>query len=208
MNVVFFIIVVLMLVMQIGMIASTKSTRVCIVKAGDVTIPQDRYTTINSAYKMFLYGKNISNKGLEMMAVRGNSAEDYHIYDHQYIWVQKYNSTEEKNSIKTHPMLVINITEDNLLYTTEEQSKYKLRKFVGYVNDLNSENWRCVYETYKDLIKISAEDFQVAYTHKANKYINCGYTGRFILSETKKNRVVTYSLHPVDTLYAYVRYAS
>ena len=61
--------------------------------------------------------------GLDYLYVYGNSMKDYNIFNGQYVFVDPYQTMDEKQSIQTHPVLVFDITEQKI------QSKYKLRKF-------------------------------------------------------------------------------
>ncbi|MCR4808629.1 MAG: hypothetical protein K5896_02070 [Prevotella sp.] len=135
------------------------------------------------------------------MYVNGNSMKDYDIYDGQQVLVLPYRD-EERNSISHFPVIVLNIQNGMWL-----DSKYKLRKFVGYV-DIAALDAKALYATYKNRIRISEERFTERIERKLSKL---GETeGRYILSETFKEKIqgYDYSLHPIDTLYAKVVYAN
>lgn len=137
---------------------------------------------------------------LSHLYVHGNSMKDYNIFNGQYVFVEPYNTMEAKQSIQTYPVLVFDITEQKI------QSKYKLRKFVSYIN-LNNVDWTNVYAESRSRIKISQEIFIQECVEKVNKLDNVNLD--YILSETfdeEKGRC-SYSLHPVETLYAKVKYA-
>ncbi|MDE5612602.1 MAG: hypothetical protein K2I90_11370 [Odoribacter sp.] len=126
--------------------------------------------------------------------------KDYNILNGQYIFVEPYKTMESKQSIQTYPVLVFEITEQKI------QSKYKLRKFVSYIKP-NNVDWDVVYTNNKSRIKISQQDFVQECSKKENRLKN--KESDYILSETfdeEKGRC-SYSLHPIETLYAKVKYA-
>lgn len=138
--------------------------------------------------------------GLKDLYVYGNSMKDYSILNGQYVFVEPYNTMNAKQSIQTYPVLVFDITEQKI------QSKYKLRKFVSYIK-IDNVNWKNVYEENRSRIKISQEIFISECIEKVKKLDNVSID--YILSETfdeEKGRC-SYSLHPVETLYAKVKYA-
>ncbi|MBR4854251.1 MAG: hypothetical protein IKU88_05940 [Alistipes sp.] len=137
---------------------------------------------------------------LSHLYVHGNSMKDYNILNGQYVFVEPYNTTEAKQSIQTYPVLVFDITEQTI------QSKYKLRKFVSYIN-IDNVDWINVYTENHSRIKISQEVFVQECIEKVNKLDHSD--PNYILSETfdeEKDRC-SYSLHPVKTLYAKVKYS-
>lgn len=138
--------------------------------------------------------------GLDYLYVYGNSMKDYNILNGQYVFVEPYSTMDAKQSIQTYPVLVFDITEQKI------QSKYKLRKFVSYIR-IDNTDWANVYAENRSRIKIPQEIFISECVEKVNKLDNVNLD--YILSETfdeGKGRC-SYSLHPVETLYAKVKYA-
>lgn len=138
--------------------------------------------------------------GLDYLYVYGNSMKDYNIFNGQYVFVDPYQTMDEKQSIQTHPVLVFDITEQKI------QSKYKLRKFVCYIN-LNNVDWNAVYTNCSSRIRVSQEDFIQECIKKGSNLKN--KETKYILSETfdEEKERYSYSLHPVECLYAKVKYA-
>ena len=138
--------------------------------------------------------------GLNHLYVYGNSMKDYNILNGQYVFVDPYKTMYEKQSIETYPVLVFDITEQKI------QSKYKLRKFVCYIN-LNNVDWNAVYTDCSSRIRVSQKDFIQECIKKGSSLKNKG--SKYILSETfdEEKERYSYSLHPVECLYAKVKYA-
>lgn len=138
------------------------------------------------------------SKELKML-VNGNSMKHYHIYNGQRIYVKEM-SEEEKSEIKRFPVLVFHIVNG-----IEGDAKYKLRKFVGYVTD---DNFKELYMTLQDRIKIPIETFIEQCSPKYNKLRNT-YTEKFVLSETydEEKNTILYSLHPISTIVGKVEYS-
>lgn len=138
--------------------------------------------------------------GLKHLYVHGNSMKDYNISDGQYVFVESFRTIDEKRTIQTHPVLVFNITKSNI------QSKYKLRKFVTYTKIVDTD-WNEVYANNRERIKISREAFVKECVNKVQKLKD--KNSLYILSETfdENLRKYSYSFHPIESLYARVRYA-
>lgn len=138
------------------------------------------------------------SKELKML-VNGNSMKHYHIYNGQRIYVKEM-SEEEKSEIKRFPVLVFHIVNG-----MKGDAKYKLRKFVGYVTD---DNFKELYMTLQDRIKIPIETFIEQCSPKYNKLRNT-YTEKLVLSETydEEKDTILYSLHPTSTILGKVEYA-
>ena len=86
------------------------------------------------------------------------------------------------------------------------QSSYKLRKFVGYVDNPQTDNTNELYTRFSDRIKISQDEFVTEIMNKKEKLSNP--SERHILSETydEDTDKYRYSLHPVSSLYAKALY--
>ena len=172
-----------------------------VVKAGKVTKPC-RESKVVFGYMP----SNICINGVRkdvsedcQMLVCGNSMKNYNIFDGQRIYVKRI-SDAAKCNISRFPVLVFHITNG-----VAGDAKYKLRKFVCYVE---GDNFREVYETFKDRIKVSKAKFLEQCSSKYGKLRN-EYDGQLILSETydEDKNVVLYSLHPVDSVFGRVEYA-
>lgn len=135
----------------------------------------------------------------EKMLVNGNSMKYYNLFDGQKIYVKRL-SDDEKRQIMTYPVLVFNIVNN----PKSNDAEYKLRKFVGYVD---SDNWQDIFNRFKERIKIPQADFV---TQCAAKHATTPLTDdRLILSETfdEDKQSVSYSLHPVNSIFGKVEYA-
>lgn len=190
-------------IMIVGMLVLLVSSiqTLPVVKAGKVTKP--------CKGKNWVLGKmpsNIRINGVRkdvskdfQMLVCGNSMKNYNIFDGQRIYVKEI-ADKDKGEIKRFPVLVFHIVNGE-----KGDAKYKLRKFVGYVAD---DNFKDLYETYRDRIKVSETSF-VAQCASKYEELRKKNTGKFVLSETydEDKDVVSYSLHPVDTILGKVEYA-
>lgn len=173
-----------------------------VVKAGKVTkLCADRkmvFGQMPSHIKINGVSKDVS-KDVKML-VDGNSMRLYNLVDGQRIYVKTLND-EEKKHIVRFPVLVLNIVNNPIV----DDAKYKLRKCVGYVN---GNDWEQLYDQYRDRMKISIEDFIKQCASKYEKTREEDRTN-LILSETfdEDRDRVTYSLHPVDSIYGKVEFA-
>lgn len=202
MNVTLFIIV--MTISSIGMIAFVlcNMRKLPVVKAGkaDELHPRLKYTFGKMPSIVKVNGVSVKlNDDVEML-VCGNSMKDYNIYDGQRIYVKEYKEDSEKLNIKTHPVLVFRITQKPV----EEDADFKLRKFVGYLDD--QPDWNIVYEQYKNRIHIDKDIFIAQCEEKYNKTTDREH---LVLSETysEKKKVILYSMHAAKTIYGKVEYA-
>lgn len=172
-----------------------------VVKAGKVSKPckESNWVLGKMPPKLRINGvrKDVS-KDIQML-VCGNSMKNYNIFDGQRIYVRKI-ADKDKGEIKRFPVLVFHIVNGE-----KGDAKYKLRKFVGYVVD---GNFKRVYETYRDRIKVSEDSF-VAQCSLKYEELSKKNKGKLVLSETydENKNVVLYSLHPVDTILGKVEYA-
>lgn len=149
--------------------------------------------------KIKVNGAKIDLSKDEKMLVNDNSMKYYNLFDGQRIYVKRF-SDNEKSNITTYPVLVFNI--DN---PKSNDTEYKLRKFVGYVD---SDNWQDIFNHFRERIKISETDFV---TQCAAKYAKTPSTDRahLVLSETfdEDKASIAYSLHPVTSVFGKVEYA-
>lgn len=139
------------------------------------------------------------------LVVFGNSMKDYDIWDGQEIYAKRI-SEEEKRKITDYPVLVFQITNAKFY-----DSQFKLRKFVNYGKIDNAEvEWAAIYDKDRNRIKINKEDFVQKCRIKAKKLNAFGISGDVALSETydEEANCYDYSLHPVNTIYAVVKYAA
>ena len=158
-------------------------------------------------YRLQRIGKIDNVEGLNAFAVSGESMRDFDIHDGDVVYVHQYND-EEKYAINTYPVLMFSI--DGMRVS---DSRYKLRKFVSYINDIQSENWSTFYESNKERLetKISKDDFVKMCNEKVDKLKkrsdkSYDMNEQFILSETHEDRYL-FSLHPTKSLYGKVCYA-
>lgn len=144
-------------------------------------------------------GEQINVSSYEELYVHGNSMKDYDIHNGQKVLVSVFKD-QEKQSIEGFPVLAFHI------YNMKCQSPYKLRKFVGYVDDIKARNWVDLYNRYSERIKIDETQFVSDLNKKNINDLNS--PERYILSETYEDdsNIYRYSLHPVSSLYAKVMY--
>lgn len=173
------------------------------VKAGKVTKFCGKYA-LSEYYKpgkVMLGDRIVDANGMEVLRVKGNSMRDYGIRSGNQVFVKIYHTEDEKESIKTYPVMVINIRNHRRC-----DSIYKLRKFVSYV-DLNAVDWSKVYNNSHNRIKVTEQEFVERCITKSQKD-NVRGLNRCILSETynEDKALYEYSLHPITELYAKVCY--
>lgn len=174
-----------------------------VARAGRVDKPTNRFK-----YMKINKSKDVTD--LKPFAVSGESMKDFEIHDGNVVYVSLFNSLDEKKAIKTHPVLMFTIYN-----MKKSESRYKLRKFVDYVKDIQQEDWGVFYEMHKERLvnNISKEDFICMCKQKVSKIMKCNESctnenkGQYILSETFEGNY-RYSLHPVESLYGKVCYAS
>ena len=143
------------------------------------------------------------------LGVIGNSMKDYGIFNKRSILIECFSDKNAIMNIVNYPVLVLTLHEPHLFC----DSKYKLRKFVGYVEKSASPNWSLVYDMYQGRVKtcVSKDNFiqscKDSYTKEYNYLKNAE---RWIVSETydEYKKEYHYSIHPVDAIYAKVKYAS
>lgn len=159
---------------------------------------------------IFLNGESIDLSSCKKMYVRGNSMKNYGIYDRQTIFVSPFLDNLEKEKIQTFPVLVFHIfPEDVKGYKPKKwDSCYKLRKFVTYIDLSKEVDWKQIYEKYQSRINVSLDSF---ISDCECKMTNCTKKGElYILSETFDESIgqIKYSLHPISSLYAKVKYVA
>lgn len=172
-----------------------------VVKAGKVTKPckEIKYIFGYMPSRILINGvkKDVSED--MQMVVCGNSMQNYHIYDGQRIYVREM-MDEEKNGITRYPVLVFHIINGE-----PGDAKYKLRKFVGYVDN---DNLHDLFASKQDRIKVSEDVFRSQCEEKLRK-LSQKESDRLVLSETydEDQKAILYSLHPVTTIFGKVEYA-
>ena len=176
-----------------------------VTKAGKVDkyCPARKSVIGNIPQEAEIDGVTVDLSHCEVMLVCGNSMKDYNIFNNQRIYVKKYSTDAEKNSIERYPVLVFSIIDP-----PEGDALYKLRKFVGYIADVNTSAEEA-YELYSQRIRIPREVFLTQYERKCRKLADANCASRLVLSETydEDAHETTYSLHHVSTIYGKVEYA-
>ena len=200
------VLTVVALVFLPSLILFLKNTRFLqYVKAGKVDDFCWRYAFVLNAHKKQLRIKdelhNVSS--LLMFVVHGNSMCQYGVNSGQRVFVQKLNDDLLKNTIQTHPMLMLSIVD-----ASKCQSQYKLRKFIKYI-EKNTDDWGAVYDANRDYIKSMSKDAFIAAMQKKALKVHLDKE-RHILSVTfnEHSKALEYSLHPVSSLYGIVKYAA
>ncbi|MBD5178631.1 MAG: hypothetical protein HDS04_07030 [Bacteroides sp.] len=149
-------------------------------------------------------GKHVDVSRFKRLYVCGNSMKKYGIHSDQQVFVQLY-SDEQKSAINAYPVLALTIS------NAKWESKYKLRKFVAYVSDLDcsEQYWTSVYDNHSPRISISKELFVSDCMRKSAKISPRKKNERFVLSETydEEKQRETYSIHEISTIYGQVKYA-
>ncbi len=145
---------------------------------------------------LYINGQKQNVEKMLSLIVCGNSMKEYNIYDGNRVYVNVLSETEKSN-IEKYPVIVY----DNKHRKHEWFSHYKLRKFVGYVNDIDN-----LFETYKDRIKTSKELFE--YDIQNSSCDKNDLTKKIVLSETfdKKLNRCRYSLHHAENIVGVVKY--
>lgn len=196
----FIIIISIILIIQIISICSF--IRSCpVAKAGKVSKFYWKYKFLFGKEPRFIdcNGEKINVSSYKELYVHGNSMKDYDIHNGQEVFVSEFKELE-KQSIEGFPVLAFHI------YNMKCQSPYKLRKFVGYVDNIKARNWTELYYRYRERIKIDENQFISELNKKSVNDLNL--SERYILSETYEDdsNIYRYSLHPVSSLYAKVMY--
>lgn len=199
----FLIIMALIAVSQIA-ILWLSLRKVNTVKAGNVfkSSPAVKWRVGCKPDKIQVNGSFVDVSDLEQLAVCGNSMCHYNIKDGMTVFVSRF-SEAEKEAISTHPVVVLSIAG-----ARSSQSKFKLRKMVSYA-DGYSQDWAAIYDRNKERIKIPKMDFASMCRDKVAKMKRDNINEeRLVVSETydENSCRYKYSLHPVSSLYAKVKY--
>ena len=204
MNVTLFLFVMALVVVSQCAILYLSLRRVSTVKAGNVLkyCPATKCRVGSKPRQIQVNGAYVDVSSLEQLVVCGNSMHDYRINNGQTVFVSRIN---DKESISAHPVVVFNITN-----APSHQSKYKLRKMVSYAEGYD-QDWNVIYRENNNRIRISQNDFVTMCQNKVKKMQEAGIVNeRLIVSETYDEDLheFRYSLHPVSTLYAKVKYVA
>lgn len=177
-------------------------TSLPVVKAGKVSDPYHKFERVRGCVpkSINVAGKKVDVSEHVVLSVHGNSMIKYKIKDKQLVFVKKL---ERIDNLNGHPVLVFKIMNHK-----PDDAEFKLRKFVNILDSIDDVDWGDVYESNKERIKISKEDFIEQCGHKAQKSKET-LKGKIILSETFDEIAQhdCYSLHPVSDAYATVEYA-
>lgn len=172
-------------------------------KAGKVSKPYPvvRLSTKQKPRKIRYEGKTVDTSSMLCLYVHGNSMQDYKINDGDYIFIERFNTDNDKHHITGFPVVVFSIADPKW------QSKYKVRKFVGYVHD--NDDWNEIFSKFENRIKSDKQTFVDECSRKVNKLKKVSIEGDLVLSETydEPTKQHLYSLHPVKSLFGKVRYA-
>ena len=190
------VIIFCVVVSQIYMLIAS-STKVEVARAGKVSAKVDRYKRRQISRK-----KKV--KGLKVFSVIGDSMIQEGIYDGNLIYVKEMNTLEERMNISTYPVLLFSIS--NMPKT---DSRYKLRKFVSYIDSPQTIDWGVFYDGIKERIHINKELFVRMCEQKVSKmnFDDIADGTKYIVSETREDDFL-YSIHAIDTVYGKVCYAS
>lgn len=172
-----------------------------IAKAGNIKDFYGIFTILQRYPKHNEYEDNVKNT--KCLSVRGNSMKKYEIQNGDTIFIEKY-SDSDKFGITTYPVLVFQLKIKRLSDVFD--SRYKLRKFVGYIDDLNAES---MYNQYINRINCSKDDFIRCIDSKIHLIEKRKERKKYVLSETydEKKDMTLYSLHSVESIYGKVKFA-
>lgn len=202
MNVVLFGVVFasIMIYMMLSLILI--KTSLPVVKAGKVSDPYHKFEKVRGCVPKSINvgGKRVDVSKHIVLSVHGNSMIKYKIKDKHLVFVKELGSTD---NLDGHPVLVFKITNHK-----PDDAEFKLRKFVNLFDSINGIDWSDVYESNKERIKISKEDFIAQCGCKAESHKDT-LKGKIVLSETfdETTKKDCYSLHPLSDAYATVEYA-
>lgn len=204
MNVTVFLMIVAFIAISQVIILYLSLRQVSTVKAGNVLkySPAKKWRVGSKPQHIRINGTYVDVRNMEQLIVCGNSMQDYQISNGQTVFVSLYDGNG-RESITTHPVVVFHITDASAV-----QSQYKLRKMVSYA-DGYTQNWGAIYDANESRIRIAKSAFEEMCVAKVKKMQDEGIADeRLIVSETYDEdlRAYRYSLHPVSTLYAKVRY--
>ena len=175
-----------------------------IAKAGNVEDFYGIYAIRQSIPKHFVKHNNeaIDISRFERLCVRGNSMKNYNINNNSIVLIEKFLDSDKFN-INSYPVLVFNLDPKNKIIGKFD-SRYKLRKFIGYIDGMAADG---LYNKYKDRIDCPKEEFVKCITEKLSSIQD--NKNRYVLSETYNERKGKnqYSVHKADSIYGKVRYA-
>lgn len=199
-----FLIIIAMVAISQIVILWLSLRKVNTVKAGNVLkySPAVKWRVGCKPSTIQVNGTSVDVRDLEQMAVCGNSMRHYNIDDGKTVFVHRFNDAE-KRTISTYPVVVLNI-----IGAHPSQSKFKLRKMISYA-DGNSQNWEAIFDSNKEHIHISKVEFETMCREKFEKMEREKITeDKLVVSETYDEALgqYKYSLHPVSSLYAKVKY--
>lgn len=185
-----------------------------VVRAGDVQKNVPVVKVVDSVKKEFVeVGRDkVGIQNMKALFVRGNSMQDYQIRDGQIVYVERFTDDDQKKGIVTFPVLVLKLQKKNI-FLRLFVSQLKLRKFICYINNIESENWGELFDVEHNRIKLDRADFitvincKIEEMKKRGEYVpDCQYA----LSETYDEDAgrYSYSLHEVSKIYGKVKYAA
>lgn len=201
MNLILFMIAVLS-AMAYLILTKPNSVELDVVKAGKANVYYPEKKIVKSGFPNYVYynGEKIETSQYKKFYVHGNSMIHYQIHDGDKILV---NEVIKKDQINDFPVLMLTITDVN-----GNDAKYKLRKFISYVDYSDGYNWGELYNKFCKKITIGKDLFVEQCKEKKKSSFLQNET-KLILSETYNEitRKNEYSLHPVSTIYGRVVYA-
>lgn len=137
----------------------------------------------------------------EQMVAAGDSMQDYNIHNGDSILVSPYDE-QGKLHIDRFPVLVIKLRDPMKPF----DSNMKLRKFVGYVGNLD---WGAAYDRFRNRVKpaVSRDAFMASCAKSYGKHqFTLSETNPAVLSETYDvdSHCYHYSVHPAESIYGKV----
>lgn len=138
--------------------------------------------------------------------VAGRSMTEFNVKDGQTVIIEPM-SLEQTLHITDFPILLYKL--ENKESTKPFDSKIKLRKFVGYIGNIN-DSAEDTYEKYKDRIKVDKGVFVSEFNQRKEQLSADASqsTIQYILSETFSERLRRrhYSIHAADNVEGHVKY--
>jgi len=151
-------------------------------------------------------GTIVDVSNMPCYVVAGKSMSEYNVMDGQTVIIEPMSQTNALN-ITDYPILLYRLEKQES--TKPLDSSVKLRKFVGYIKDINASADK-VYNEFRDRIKIDRDVFESEYSQRREKIASetSSRTQHFILSETFSEKLGRrhYSIHLANHVEGKVKY--
>ena len=159
----------------------------------------------NKPQVLLCNNEKVNVSQLEPMVICGNSMCMYGLKDGQTILVEPIKPSN-RGAFTTNPVMVFKITNKSGCLSRFD-AQYKLRKFLGYVQNPKSADWSEIYNNIPEKLRhVPLEDFTTICSKKAE---TTDSAKQYVLSETYlcDKECVDFSFHAIETMYAKVQYS-